>query len=619
MTGIASRARRMIRYLPAGLLAGIWGIAVLRILTGPTSRLFSNPAHMEEDLSLHVWQYWWVWRALAHGLDPFRSNLLTFPAELDLRTLWGGHLDLLVGTPVTALLGPLAAHDAVVMAMLALNGLGVALLAREVSGSSFHGAMAGCLSMTSPILLKEALAGRVEEMSLGLLAMGLAWGLRHWRAGRRADLLLSVAAFGASFLAWAGAAMMALVLLPALGTGAWLSARGERRSGIASPAWSSRRAVALGLGMVALLGAMLAYGISGLGTRWLWLPGDTEALRTWTCRSLTVDVPLQSLLDPRPTGLPVSLGPVLPLAALLALVPGRGRALPWWIAGGVLLVLSAGPDLAHVRGLGTIPSPYRWLPYVVPFFGRFHWPYRFLLLAAPVLAVLAALGITRARERLPRSRPLAALPIALVVLAALQVHRLLPLPVLEVPPLPDTYRALAGRPGAILELAWPHHAAYDPRLAQIHHGRPTCCLDLPRELRPPDLVALQERHGLLALTARWSDARGAAGYAGPVDPRALAGLGFTHVVVHRSDGRRFEHYAQGEVPDPTRETRRPDGACPGSVPPPPGISGLGDAGEGSERFLRGLFGPPVSEEALPDGTLVLYTVGGSPGAGREVR
>ncbi|MBN1335861.1 MAG: hypothetical protein JXB39_07855 [Deltaproteobacteria bacterium] len=598
-------AHRFSRLLAPSLLAGLWALAVCRILAGPTSRVFSSPVHLEEDLPLHLWQYWWVGEAMSRGLGPFRSDMLTFPVPLDLGTLWGGHLDLLLGLPVAAAFGPVAAHNWVVVVMLALCGVGVYALAHEVSGSRPAAAMAGCLVLASPPLLREALAGRVEEMSFGLVALALAGGIRYLRGGRARDLVLGGGAMAAAFAAYVGTAMMSAFLLPCLAVGYGIGlARDRRLAGRPVPLPPVRRLVAVGAVLALLGGALFAYGLAGLGARWLPLASDPQAYGEWIALCRSVDLPLDTLLDPLPAGRPLSLGPVLPLAAVLALAPGRGRALPWWIASGLMAFLSLGPDLGSVPGLGTLGSPYRLLPFVFPFFLRFHWPYRFLLLAAPTLAVLAAVGHVRWRDRLPRSRIVAALPVVFSLLAVLQVHRLLPLPVLALPPLPATYLALAEHPGAIVELAEPHQAVYNPVLAQMHHGRPLCCLDLPAVLRPLDLAELEGRRTALARAARWSDDYGAGGSSDALDPGPLRDLGFAHVVVHRPCGSTFVHYAQG---DPG--ARGPGGPGKGAS----GVLGRVNCARpgGSDWILREALGPPVREERLPDGWLVVYALGGA--------
>jgi len=568
------------------------------------------------DLVLHIWQYWWAQRALSGEEALFSTELLTWPAQLDLTELWGGHLDLVIGSPLVGAFGPLAASNAAVFVLYLSCGVGVYLLAHALSRDRLAAVLAAVLYQLSPALLNEVQQGRVEELCFGLVALFLLFLGRWYREGLRRDLVLAAAFMGLAAFDYLGAVLITGLGLPLLGLGFFLAAPAER--GGDPPA---RRELLRRTGWLVLVASagvlpVALYVWLTLGPSTLLPPlfhrGPDQPLGEWIMVSsgASASMDWSRLFGLRPMGRPNGAALVLPLAALVAALGGwrAGRRLwPWAFCGLVLHLMALGPWLVSLQDGLRLPSPYQALGWLVPGFIRFHWPYRFLLLGGVCLAVMVALGLAQLRSALRgRWSGLGCVAVSglLLGLALLQVNKRFPMPVCEPPPLPESYQALSElEAGAIFDLIPPSGpCVYAPILAQIQHGLPSCCLDTPRALWSSELRRLYETNGAYASLSRLSR-----GYwtqtANHLPLRhelaQLRKLGFTHVVLQQCRVR--SNRAEG--PEGPRKRVRPgmkngdnyssrESNCHIKMP--------------QKSILRRRLGEPVFQECLPDGAMMIF-------------
>ncbi|MBN1335645.1 MAG: hypothetical protein JXB39_06765 [Deltaproteobacteria bacterium] len=567
-------------------------------LAGPMpfrpERLPPPSLEVARDLALHLWQYDHTARSLAAGTPLFHTQALTFPAVLDLQTVWGGHLDLLLAVPLVGRLSLLGVSNTVVAVILLACGWGVFWLAREVTGSAWSSAVAAALYLLSPPLLQETANGRVEEVSVGLAAFGLLFLGRWFTRGRVRDLALVALALAVTVLGYLATGIMLAFALPVLALGFLPALLDRSPSGL-----PQRRAILRRVAWTAAILGLLALPVLALGAAkmhaWLLAGPDPGLLGEWKRHSMEWGVTLPWVFLPFPLGRAAVTGWALPLAALPALFlrRGPGRVLPWLASAAVIHFLAMGSVL-RCDQLFRIDSPYAWLPQVFPFLLRFHWPYRFLLLGDLLLAVLAAIGLARLGRRGRTGIGLAAVLSALALAAAVvQVHQLVPMPTRPLPNPPLAYRVIAASPpdGAILEV--PARRVFSTEVAQLYHRRPSCCLDLPERLEPPLLAEIDASHPVFWLVRHVArgdiEAHLADMPMGPDGAAQLADLGFSWVVVqalHRS------HVAAGCWPD-TAPGEEPVRCDPRYTP---------------HAVMRALFGPPVLEEPIARGWLSLYTV-----------
>ena len=536
--------RHLRRWLPPLMVVLLCVAGFARLVGRSGAHLISYPTHLDADAVVHLWQYWWADLATREGTSPFISAMATWPVEMDMRTVWGGHLDLVLGIPLVRAFGLAGGANAVLLLLLVASGLGVYLLALGVTGRRWPAAVAGMLYVTSPVVLREAIEGRAEELCFGFVAVALLFGGRWLTAGRTRDLVLTGGAVMLASLGYIVTPMLTAFLVLALGLG-YASLYLVRRWRGTPPALPSRRVIAVRSVLLVVTAALVTMpavwsGARRVGTEWatdLHASADARPaaqVEEWRERSVQGAVPPDEMFSPLPAGQPAWTGLLLPVLGAVAM---HGMALGPWLA----------------TGDRTLTLPYYVLHDVVPFFLRFHWPYRFLLLGDICLAVLVAIGLRRGTtvavltlrwclRRVGCSWPVGhlrgRLVIALVVLAVIQVISLFPLPVGLLNTVPLAYQGLAGQEdlSGVIEVVPTTHPAVDPCLAQLHHRAPYCCLGLPEHLVPEELTRLMYRDVALDYLVR-ARATGPPPLpkGGGVWGSSLIELGFSHVVLQADD------------------------------------------------------------------------------------
>ncbi len=547
--------------IPVLVLAGFWSL-VGRIST----HTLGDHHQLGADLRAHLWQYWWVNRTLEQGELTFVTQNLTFPAKLDMLSMWGGHLDLVAGIPLVGWLGVVGASNVVIMLFMAICGLCVYALALEVSGSRLGAFVGAMLYVLSPIMIGEAYEGRVEELCFGFIALFVLYAGRWLREGRGRHLALTLVSVAVALFAYYGTGLLSAAFIPPLALGylAWTptasvvlptSGRSPRRS-----LWQRIGILAGALALMAL--PVLVQMFYRLGAQWL---GDapaadaaqrTDAVRDWLGLSHMCRSNLSQLFTPLPQRHTAGAGLVLPVAALLALIAPkaeRRRLYPWLLSALVLSLLCLGPYLFALPGNLTIPSPYVLLPKVLPFFTRFHYPYRFMLLGALCFAIMAAVGVSRVGSFLARRSgiPFVAVlfPLMVFTAGAVQAVGRFPVRVRTVGyPAYDHWQQLKaeGAKGVVLLSDGSTDAA--AFRSQMDHEIPFCCIEAPASLMPKELRELQRTNLLFQYLTHRShpDLMANLGYVSwgstghkrllAEDPSVLSRLGYTHVVVSLSAG-----------------------------------------------------------------------------------
>ncbi len=580
---------------------GVFALAGFVSLLPRWSRsILSSEGSLSGDSVLHAWQFWWVREALSEGDPPLRSDAMFYPDSVDLASLWEGHLDLVLAAPWVTWATPFATANTVALILYAGCGAGVYLLSRALCGDRWIGLAAAMLFLLTPTLLFEVGDGRSEVAAVGLAGPFLLCSIHWFTEGRRSALATAPLCLAVTVLGYLALGPLLVPLVATLAAGAALAVLatpGHERPPWAAPGTLLRRCaiVLIPLGALAVDAMFLARGRAFDHGLTFLSRGDEFELDygIWLAVSRESSLSLWGG-EGGGWGLHGVTRPALMLLvlALPTLVSRRSalRALPWWLGAGTMAMLALGPDLVRVEERWFLPSPYRLIPWISPVFLRFHWPYRFLLLADLCLVVLAAQGLVLLLGRL-RSFPAAArraVLAALVVLAVL-IRPGFPLPAGDIPPVPGPYRQIAGDDlWALLELParcapgpgrapghWDSYV-YSQFLAQMEHDAPLCCLEMPEELRPEPAVHRTETDS----TYRYLIGGGPPPPDG-LDLSTLRTLGYSHVVVHLTPGS-----GAGPVVDAAAD-------CPGDL-----LSVLVDDA----------LGPPWLEEIVGRGVMRVYRV-----------
>lgn len=177
--------------------------ALLLLLVMPlwhAIRAGPNPLPGRElDSVGHVWTVW-------NGSigNPLRSEMVAYPQGADLLPILGGWLDIFIASSLARLgLEPVVAFNVVLVAYLALAGLGIYALCRVLGAGPWAGAAAGVLSQLDPTLLWHMVGGRSEQLATGFLALAFATALACWRRpGAWRWLACGLAGAGTLYASW---------------------------------------------------------------------------------------------------------------------------------------------------------------------------------------------------------------------------------------------------------------------------------------------------------------------------------------------------------------------------------------------------------------------------------
>jgi hypothetical protein len=445
-----------------------------------------------EDGYQNVWNLWWTVQALARSVNLLVSDRFFFPESPNLFYHTLSPANTLLVTPVTALWGPIAGFNTVVLLSFALGGLGMWALACPRVG---HGPalLAGLIYVASPYHMAALVSdGQLQIFAIQWLPWYIMFLLRALRVGGRRDALL--AGIFLVLTAWTDWYYTLFLLIFSAGALVWAIIQGF---GVRGSGAGGRGPGAGGRGPVpgprlAIIGLVAAVGAAPLvlpmlieASRYSYMnlyPPDDPARLSADLLAFVVPPRVHALWGGAPWAWGVAysvnrrlyVGLVVAGLGLWGLLR-RPAARVWGLIGLGFGVLALGGEL-RVNALATgVPLPYVLIANL-PLVRLTRQPDRFDVLVTVALGLLAAHGAAALLERLGERRHRWGPPL-LVGLAALVLLDYLPAPIStrtpEVPPF------LASLPhtddGALLE--YPFHVDVPYRdaermLFQTIHARP---------------------------------------------------------------------------------------------------------------------------------------------------
>lgn len=402
------------------------------------------------DGYLGIWNIWWTGEALAHGRSPFFSPLLFYPQGIDLFWQTLSLPNGLLALPLTRLLGPLPAYNALIIAGYALGGLFAMLFVRHCTGSAAAGLVGGAVFALAPFHLQKVVDAQLEVASVQWVPLCLLLIHRHhWRPSVSRTLLATIGLLLAGLGTWYYGlfCLIYAALLPSVDVALSLAARRSSPASAArSLAWGAAPCL---LWLLAMAPALLSLGRSGDA-----LLGDARIFNARSSADLVaffLPNPLHPLWGPAVSDVylrlhpdaflwNVSLGLVGTILAVVGMTSGKerearsekqgarrkqsegrmpppavirgvgfsppgGRAMPIVVLLGITLLLAMGEDLVIGGWRTGVPLPYALLA-DLPGIRSSHRPNHFVILSIALLAVLAGRGALALTARIePRWRP----------------------------------------------------------------------------------------------------------------------------------------------------------------------------------------------------------------------
>jgi hypothetical protein len=171
-------------------------IAVIFLLPGSV-RPGVAPLGYAGDSFQHAWFLWHFAHAVAHGQNPFRTNLLYFPNDVNLAWSTTDPLAATLALPASLTAGPIAAYNLSLILQLALSGFFAYLLCLRITESRIAAVIGGACFGFSPFLLGEALGhlSLVTAFPIPLYFLALDRVLRARVPGWRDGILLGFSLF----------------------------------------------------------------------------------------------------------------------------------------------------------------------------------------------------------------------------------------------------------------------------------------------------------------------------------------------------------------------------------------------------------------------------------------
>lgn len=488
LSGILSGGRQRKARQRETILVLLVYILLTVIMTWPlAARLGTHLAGGRDDLWMHQWTFWWAKQSIMEGRSPFYTDLLFYPRGVSLISHNFAWLNIAAWLPLQAIVGSVTAYNLILMAVFALNGFAMYLLAREATGSKPAAFIGGLVYGFWPYVLSHH--DHPNLVVICWIPLVLLYLRRMLKGGQKRDALLA-----ALFLFLTGLTRWHLLIMGGVVVGLYLLHKCLREK-----ACRTRR----NLGLLMLVGL-----VAGMPLVPLAAPIAIAQLTWASPEDILIDEQTMGQTDLLAYVLPSRYHPLwgktvvrlyesfnvnqfyvafLGYTTIALAFYGTVRSWPqarfWVLVAAVYVALALGPQLRFNGQLyPQVPMPYR-LVGDLWFVRILRKPDRFNIFLGLPMAMLASLGT----EALLRQRLFGQHPALLVGAVGILISgEYCPIPYLTAPSAsPAWYNELAREPDHFAVLDLPTHShTFDKQYMfyQTTHGKP---LVVGHVSRPP--------------------------------------------------------------------------------------------------------------------------------------
>lgn len=359
------------------------------------------------DKTIPMWSFVWWAHALGQGHDPFSANVVWAPKGIDLAWVNAVPGPSVVAYPLTALIGPVATYNVVVLAAPALSAWTAYLLARWITRAFWPSLAAGWIFGFSAYEIGH-LVGHLNLVLVFLVPLCALLALQHLAgelATRRFAVLFGVALAGQVLIS----TEIAVTLLLA---GLLFGLLALWRLDTARRVAFRRTLVAAGYGVLLagvlvsplLVHAFLLSGRENTPTRSPFSEATDLLNYVVPTRRIWLHFPGSNAVSDRFTATGAERGgylglPLIALVGFFAFTKRRHTAHAILLLGlGALVLASLGPEI-RVDGHGILPGPWK-LPAKLPITETV-LPGRLTMYVALVIAVMAAIWLSEGERTKP--------------------------------------------------------------------------------------------------------------------------------------------------------------------------------------------------------------------------
>jgi hypothetical protein len=456
--GLVSFARKpgTIVFLAATVLAVV--------VTFPTILHFGDDIYgFPGDATGGVTQYWWWGYAITHGQSIFDNTLEGVPLGSGWSQIPFVVLPLIVITPLSATIGPIASYNLLILSGFPLTAWATFLLVRRLGFPPLASAFSGLAFAFSPYHIEKAM-GHGNQTHMEFIPLTLYFLVRWRESGRKRDAALAGVMFGLQlWMDYSLSYVLVFALLAFFVVSALIPVDGQRKL-----QWLWRH-VAAGAVMTAvaalftpltlltahrpgpgsLAGAIGAVHRSMIELQ-IYSARINEYIQPWHDNPLVPDF-VKRWEDLHLHGSSwiensLFLGYVVMILALVGLLINR-RRFPTMLGIAIALVgaIMSAPAMAHILGI-EVHAPSYYLFNVITFFRVYA---RFAILVMLGVSVLAAAGFAALQARL-RAGSRQLLMLLPFLLLAIEFNNMPPTHVTSILPAPAEYTWLAHQPQGVL-------------------------------------------------------------------------------------------------------------------------------------------------------------------------
>ncbi|MDP7420410.1 MAG: hypothetical protein QGH40_00965 [bacterium] len=496
-----------------------------------------------EDLASTLWLRWYF----LHNLDLLICNpsvffnpvLLFYPWGFNTYIADGGnYIDILFTLPLSWLFGFPADFNLFILMELVLNATAAFLLLRELIGNRWICLLAAIPYGFNIFCLDEISQGRVLQAFGPFIPLAILFLLRliKGRHVRRMAIAAAVTMVLISISYWFYGFFLII----------WLVVHWSHLMVIA-PAGTRRIITIRVIAALALFGALVLPFFSPFFNQ-LFQTGNVQGLSTDSLLtemkgqefiSDTTNTPFEAVAGQQPAMPFFEPSILIPLLLLLPLIWCRKRPTAWLLSLAVFYILYLGPFL-DISFFGVhIPMPFLLLSKFVPFFSRFLWPNRFLIMFFLFLSTCLGFSFKHVADNWPKKYNRFRVPTFFLV-ASLLVAPVLTgteLNISRVEKPPSFYFRLAQEPlAAVINVPLFSPASQGVAIRyQMVHGQPM--LSGPNAhidfLTPDQFKRFLKRNSFLKLLFVIDDKEASTDSVKQEDIDKLADLGFRYVLFHK--------------------------------------------------------------------------------------
>jgi hypothetical protein len=352
------------------------------------------------DAENFLWTYWWSKTALFHS-SLFFTNMQFFPVGKDVLAYNGGFLIPLISVPFQYLFGLICSYNLIILLAFTFAGYGMYLLAKYLLKNELAAFISGFIFLFNPFLLFLVAKGLASLIMVGFVPMYILYllkaseneGIKNIFISALFLLLIAFSTFHYTMVVLIFTAFYSLILIYRLDKSA------IRRIGMIILVFIVVSSPYIYLFLKHIISGSFS-GFSNLKLP-LFFKGNViddpdKPIHYILGGGSFVQAGIFHRIKESISDIPFTL---ILLVLVSLFIKNKGKLKFWLFSAFLFLLFACGPYLMIKKGFAItpetviIPLPFLLFYNFIPFFSRFHWPERFLVVAYLSLAMISGYSL----------------------------------------------------------------------------------------------------------------------------------------------------------------------------------------------------------------------------------